>query len=149
MKTKDIQIGIEYADRDGRRVRVTAVGTERFAKNSFRGRKVFDKNAIAVVRLSVKTGEPLQHNFGDEREMTSILRPEQIKMHWDEFLPIQQVRQERENALRADKARAMASFDSLVAQVNEKVPGLRLHAGYNFQVQLSSNQLATLLEALK
>ena len=148
MKTKDIQIGTEYADRDGRRVRVTAVGTERFAKNSFRGRKVFDKNAIAVVRLSVKTGEPLQHSFSGG-DVVDVLRPEQIKMHWDEFLPIQQVRQERENALRADKARATASFDSLVAQVNEKVPGLRLHAGYNFQVQLSSNQLATLLEALK
>ena len=146
MKTKDIQIGTEYVDRDGRRVRVTAVGTERFAKNSFRGRKVFDKNAIAAIRLVTDTGEPIQR-WG--AEMECILRPEQIKMPWDEFLPIQQARQEREDTLKADKAKAMASFDSLVAQVNEKVPGLRLHAGYNFQVQLSSNQLATLLEALK
>ena len=149
MKTKDIQIGTEYVDRDDRRVRVTAIGAERNASHSWRSRMVFDKNAIAVVRLNVQTGEPLRLHFESEKVVTAILRPQQIKMPWAEFLPFSQARQEREAALKADKVKAHASFDLLVAQVNEKVPGLRLQAGYDFRATLNHNQLTTLLEALK
>lgn len=127
MRTKDIEIGKEYAQSRStdayltNRVRVNAKGV--FRRTGWRTNQG-KQDGIEVTLLDDKTGEPLLDNDGEPR--TTIVRAATIRDEWDVYAArkaeAEAARKRMEQAARERRADAKATLQDLLPVDDSDLP---------------------------